>query len=331
MKSLDKKLRLITAGKYTPAQFILADAKDPDMAFGVAATGPVDLNQEAGKGPFRNQTRFQKDIRDIVKQSQIDVMLASVSNIETLALDKVFAKSTVTPAIRANDTTDIWLPRGSHYAKEPSRPFRSAKLHMVRKFCDLGLYSVTFNNVLDRDYESIKAYAEFRADAAKNKFRHFLEVFNPNAPQGLSPEAIPAFVNDSIIRVLAGVARAERPLFLKMAFNGARAMDELTTHDPSLIIGVLGGSAGTTRDTFELLTQAERNGAKVALFGRKINLAESPVDLVALFRPVIERSITPETAVKSYHATLKKKGIPAKRSLEDDQAITEPALEGYRK
>lgn len=329
MKSLDQKLKIIRAGKYKPEHFILADAKDPDMAFGVMATGAADYQMK--DGPSRSRPMFQQAIRDIIKQKQMDVMLGSVANIEALAKEGVFAKSAVTPAIRANDTTDIWLPRGSSYTKEPSRPFRSASLEHVRKFSDLGLYSITFNNVLDRDYNSIEAYGHFRADAVKHKFRHFLEVFNPNAPQGLAPEMVGGFVNDSIIRVLAGVAQVERPHFLKMAYNGARAMDELASHDPSLVIGILGGSAGTTRDTFELLTQAERNGARVALFGRKINLAESPLDLVALFRPVLERSIKPEDAVKAYHATLAKKKLPPMRALADDQVITEKVLEGHRK
>ena len=331
MKSLDTKLRLIDAGKYKPQHFILADAKDPDMAFGAAANGPADYAQAPGSGPYRNKPAFQQSIRDIVKQKQMDIMLGSVSNIEPLARAGVFAKSPVTPAIRANDTTDIWLPRGSSYSREASRPFRSANLAYARKFCDLGLYSITFNNILERDYASIEAYSRFREDAVKHKFRHFLEVFNPNAPQDLAPEAVPAFVNDSIIRVLAGVARAERPHFLKLAFNGARAMSELASHDPSLVIGVLGGSAGTTRDTFELLAQSERSGARVALFGRKINLAESPLDLVALFRPVLEGSIAPEEAVRSYHATLAKRKLQPKRPLADDLLITEPVLEGYRK
>ena len=43
---------------------------------------------------------------------------------------------------------------------------------------------------------------------------------------------------------------------------------------------MLGGGAGTTRDCFELLHQAERYGARVALFGRKINLAEAPLAMV---------------------------------------------------
>lgn len=329
MKSLDRKLKLISTGKYKPEHFIIADAKDPDMAFGVAATGPVDARQPTG--PFRTVPAFRQSIRDLVKQKQVDVMLASASNIEALAGEGLFDKSVVTPAVRANDATDIWHPRGATYAREPSRPFRSANLAAARKFCDLGLYSVTFNNVLDRDYASIEAYARFREEAVKHKFRHFFEVFNPNAPQGLSPEAVPAFVNDSIIRVLAGQTRAERPVFLKIVFNGARAMDELASHDPSLIIGILGGSAGTTRDTFELLTQAERNGARVALFGRKINLAESPLDLVSLFRPVLERAIAPAEAVRAYHARLKAKGLAPCRALADDLEITETALEGYRK
>ena len=108
-------------------------------------------------------------------------------------------------------------------------------------------------------------------------------------------------------------------------------MEELASHDPALVIGILGGSAGTTRDCFELLSQGEKSGARVALFGRKINLAESPLDLVALFRPVLERKVTPAEAVKSYHATLAKKKLKPKRALDDDLKITEAVLEGYGK
>ncbi len=327
MKSLDKKLKTIAAGKYKPADFILADAKDPEYAFGCRSTGAIDYLDQSG--PHRSMPQFRDQIRAIVKQKQMDIMLGAVSNIETLAAEGLFAKSSVTPAIRANDTTDIWLPRGSHYAKEPSRPWRTANLAHVRKFCDLGLYSVTFNNVLDRDYATVEAYRAFREDAVKNRFRHFLEVFNPNAPQNLDPEVMPFYVNDMIMRVLAGVARAERPLFLKMPFNGRKAMEELASHDPSLVIGILGGSAGTTRDCFELLSQGEKSGARVALFGRKINLAESPIDLVALFRPVIESALTPEQAVKEYHGVLAKKKLKPKRSLQDDLKVTEKVLEGY--
>jgi hypothetical protein len=180
-------------------------------------------------------------------------------------------------------------------------------------------------------FEPKRIYRAFREDAVKHKFRHFLEVFNPNAPQKLDPKVMPFYVNDMIMRVLAGMAGVERPLFLKMPFNGRKAMEELASHDPNLVIGILGGSAGTTRDCFELLSQGEKSGARVALFGRKINLAESPLDLVALFRPVLERKVTAAEAVKSYHATLAKKKLKPKRALEDDMKITEAVLEGYGK
>ena len=102
----------------------------------------------------------------------------------------------------------------------------------------------------------MEAYTRFREDARRVGLRHFLEIFNPNAPVALAPEAVPAFVNDCIHRTLAGLTRAERPLFLKIAYNGPRALEELVADDPGRVVGVLGGAAGTTRDCYELLAQA---------------------------------------------------------------------------
>ena len=39
MRTLDRKLASIRAGRYTPADFIIADAKDGDIGFGRAAPG----------------------------------------------------------------------------------------------------------------------------------------------------------------------------------------------------------------------------------------------------------------------------------------------------
>ena len=77
---------------------------------------------------------------------------------------------------------------------------------------------------------------------------------------------------------------------------------------------MLGGGAGTNRDTFELLYQAEKYGARVALFGRKINLAESQLDIVHFMRLVADGKMMPLEAVRAYHAALKAKGITAVRS-----------------
>jgi hypothetical protein len=329
MKSLDQKLKRITSSKYRPTDFIVADAKDPEMSAGVSSPGPRDLH-DGSKG-FHTVETFRQSIVDVVKQGVTDIMLVAASSLEAIAAKGVFKKSHVTPAIRANDATDIWRARGSDYAQEFARPFRTANLAHCRKFSDLGLYSVTFNNNLDADYAHLEAYNQFRAEATKLKFRHFLEVFNPNAPQNLPPEKVPDFVNDNILRCVAGMTKADRPLFLKIPFNGRRAMEDLAGYDTELVVGILGGSSGTTRDTFELLHQGEKSGARVALFGRKIKLAESPLDLLAMFRPVIERAVTPEEGVRQYHAILKKKNIRPVRALEDDQMITESVLEGYRK
>ena len=116
-------------------------------------------------------------------------------------------------------------------------------------------------------------------------------------------------------------------MFLKIAFNGVKAMEELAGYDPErIVVGILGGGAGTTRDTFELLAQAHRAGARVALFGRKINLAEDPVTLVGTMRQVIEDGLDPKEAVAAYHDALGKAGIAPARSLADDSAVTEEVL-----
>jgi hypothetical protein len=337
MTRLDLKLANIRAGRYQRSDFIIADAKDGDMGPSIAGLGP---KREADGSSTRYRTRreFLAEIVKLLEQDILDVMLVSASNLELLTEAGHFRDSAIKPVIRANDTSDIWVVRGGSYSKRPSRPFRSASLSRVLngtlgpaagagvRLTDLGLYSITFNNDLDADHRSLEAFAAFREDAAAVGFKYFLEVFNPNVDAGLAPEVMPHFVNDSIARCLAGVVKADRPQFLKIAYNGPKALDELASFDPGLVVGVLGGGAGTTRDTFELLSQAERYGARVALFGRKINLAESPLDIVRLMRQVVDGAIQPTEAVKAYHGELQKQKIRPTRPLEVDVEITEAVL-----
>jgi DhnA family fructose-bisphosphate aldolase class Ia len=263
----------------------------------------------------------------MTKSGLMNIMLMSASSAEALHKQKVFTKSKVTPAIRLNDTSDIWSQRGGTYKQTPSHPFRSARLSEARKFADLGLYSVTYSNNVNHDLRSLEAYATFRDEACKAKMRHFLEVFNPAFDIGLDGADLGSFINDSIVRTLAGVASIEFPAFLKMQYNGARAMEELASYAPShLIVGILGGGRGTTRDTFELAAQAEAHGARVALFGRKINFAESPVKLVELMRTVIEKNLTAVEAVKAYHDHMAKNRLAPDRPLAEDVEITDPVL-----
>jgi hypothetical protein len=337
MKRLDAKLARIRSGQYKRTDFIIADAKDGDMGPSLTSSGP-HRQPDGIWARYRTRAEFLQQIAAIVQQDIVDIMLVSASNLELLNERELFRNSAVKPAIRANDATDIWRCRGAVYHNSPSRPFRSASLshamygaavaapQQTVTGTDLGLYSITFNNDVEADVRSLEHFAAFRADALAHGFKYFLEVFNPNVDTGIDPQVLPHYVNDVILRCLAGVTRAERPQFLKIAYNGPRALEELASFDPSLVVGVLGGGAGTTRDCFELIHQAERYGARVALFGRKINLAEDPLGIVSFMRQVADGAIAPAEAVKAYHGELQKQLITPARSLDDDLAVTEAPL-----
>ena len=328
MFRLDSKLAKIRAGQYTKGDFIIADAKDGDMSNPIPGTGPI-RGANGSLQRFRTRAEFLAQIAELVRQDLIDIMLVSASNLESLTEAGVFKGSAMKPAFRGNDTSDIWGPRGSTYGKSgASRPFRTAVLSQIAaaKLSDLALYSMTYVNDIEADLRSLEAFAEFRADAAKNGIKYFLEVFNPNIESKVPAEQIGQYVNDCLARSLSGVLKSDRPLFLKYPYNGAAALEELVSYDPNLVVGVLGGGAGTTRDTFELLYQAEKYGARVALFGRKINLAESQLDIVRFMRAVVDRTMKPLEAVKAYHGVLKDKKIPSVRGLDEDCAVTEIVL-----
>ena len=335
-KTLDAKLEEIHADSSSNA-FILADAKDADMAFGVVCPGRSPEHED---GEFRSLEDYREHIRENTRQELLDIMLMSVSTNEVVTIrERIFDASPVTPAVRANDTTDIHVARGATYPKVPSRPFRTALLDHAQcgQICcdeserhlgaNLGLYSVTFNNDIERDHASLEAYREFRVEAEQKRFRHFLEIFDPNAISNpVSTEQLGHFVNDLIVRTLAGVASPGRPAFLKMVYHGPKFMEELVNYDPHLIPGILGGSAGTTYDAFKLLAEAKKYGARAALFGRKINNSEHQLSFIQFLRYLADGEISPEEAVKAYHGVLQGLGIKPARSLADDMVLTEQAV-----
>ncbi len=331
-KSLDRLLADMAAG-VEGNHFILADAKDADMAFGMAAPGL------AVEGCHPSLASFRDHIRAIVKQGLVDIVIMSASTNEQLALtERIFDGTSVTPAARANDTTDIWSVRHSGYGSVPAKPFRSATLEHIqcgRRDCtaeeratgtNLGLFSVTFNNDVNHDIAMLQAFRDFRLEAEAKGFRYFLEVFAPNAEDAVPTDGVGDFLNDHIARMLGGVTNAGRPLFLKIPYCGARELEELVAYDPDLVVGILGGASGTTLDAFTLLAQAQRHGARAALFGRKINHAEDQLAFITLLRRIVDQDIEADEAVRVYHAGLEEKGIVPRRSLEEDMILTEPAL-----
>lgn len=326
-KRLDLKLARIRAGAYTPQDFVIADAKDGDMALGVGTAGPELDAEGRPTGRMRPLQVYRDNMERMVASGLVDVMLTSLSSCEHLTARGVFAGTDVTPAVRLNDGSDIWHWRGARYRHLPTVPFRTARLDRVRPVADLGLYALTFFNDLDQDRRSLDAYAAFRDEASAAGVRHFLEVFNPQFDVDCADADFATYNNDAIARCLAGVSRLDRPLFLKVVYNGPRATEELASYDPgNLIVGILGGASSTTRDTLELVGQAERYGARVALFGRKIFFAEDSVEIVKAMRLVVEERVSSEEATKVYHDALAKLGLRPKKSLADDLALTDPAL-----
>src|SRR5439155_9188392 len=169
--------------------FILADAKDADMALAIGAPGRSP-EAHSGELRYRSLAEFREIIEAIVEQALVDIMLMSASTSEVLTIHKrIFENSPVTPAARVNDTTDIHVVRGSKYPTQPSLPFRTATLDHIQcghvdcapeerhLGANLGLYSITFQNDAVLDCEALGQYKAFRIEVERKCFRHFLEVF----------------------------------------------------------------------------------------------------------------------------------------------------------
>jgi len=67
-----------------------------------------------------------------------------------------------------------------------------------------------------------------------------------------------------------------------------------------------------------MLYDAKKHGARVALYGRKINNAEHQLSFIYYLRAIADDQIMPVEAVKAYHADLKRLMITPRLPLEDD-------------
>ena len=152
------------------------------MAFGIGAPGRSP-ELHAGETKFRSIQEYRDMIREISRQELVDIMLMSASTSEELTLrDRLFENSSVTPACRANDASDVHVVRGGRYVTQTPRPFRTATLDHIQcghldcepeertLGADLGLYSVTFTNNTDDDLYTLERYNEFRLEAERQGF-----------------------------------------------------------------------------------------------------------------------------------------------------------------
>ena len=139
-KSLDRKLAAIHADPGGNSEFILADAKDADMAFGMGAPGDSPERHD-GEVRFRSLEDYRSQMREIVQAGLVDIMLMSASTNEVLTIqERLFDGSEVTAAVRANDTSDIHIVRGGRIHEVASRPFRSASIdHIPKLGCSMTM------------------------------------------------------------------------------------------------------------------------------------------------------------------------------------------------
>ena len=193
-KSLDQKLARILADS-SCRDFILADAKDADMAFGLSAPGRSPEHY-AGEARFRTLDEFRQLMREIVAQGLVDIMLMSASSNEVLAInERLFDNSHVTPAVRANDTTDIWLARGNG-------PLRRAAVAAVPHGHDRP-YPVRQGRV-----RAGRAPLGRRPGAL---LRHVQQRRRPRPPHAGSLQGLPHRGRGQGVSALPGGLRSERP------------------------------------------------------------------------------------------------------------------------
>lgn len=324
MRRIDEKLAKIAAGNYGPRDFIITYARDADQLRGCSATG-LDAT-----GQGRSLSGYRSDVKRVIYSDQADIVLTSLSTAEALADDGAYLHSNATPAVRLNDPTDSWRVRGGAYATAPGLPFRSSRLDAVKPVASLGLYGMTFYNDPARDHATLAAYTEFRDIAGRVGIRHFLQVTDPCVAVETGDEKPEGYRNDMLARMLAGIARRERPMFVETEYHGPAAMEELASWDPSrLVVGITSCTEGTTRDCLERLAQAERHGARLCGFSRSDVDCDDPVLMLTAMRRVVHDGTSSFDAVRAYHDELKTAGVTPRRSLQDDAELTNPLLKAH--
>ena len=191
---------------------------------------------------------------------------------------------------------------------------------------NLGLYSITFVNDLEQDREALLGSRNFARKPSGRISAISWKSSIRTSTSGIAPEKLGEFINDNILRTLAGVPESGRPVFLKIVYHGPQAMEELAQYDPNLVVGILGGSAGTTYDAFKLIHDAQKYGARVALFGRKINNAEHQLAFIEMLRLITDGKLSPEEAVRAYHGVLQAKASSRTARWKRISKLTDQAM-----
>jgi hypothetical protein len=124
------------------------------------------------------------------------------------------------------------------------------------------------------------------------------------------------------LRTLLAIPDHYRVLFLQGGALGQNAAVPLNLLPP----GGVADYIDTGHWAQKSIAEAQKYGARVALFGRKINQAEHQLAFIEMLRFITEGRIAPGEAVRAYHAVLDTKKIKARLPLEKDLELTEQAM-----
>ncbi len=288
-------------------EFILADAKDADMASRRRSPG-LSPGAHAGEMRLRTLEEYREQMRLITRQGLVDIMLMSASSNYALTIrERLFENSHVTPAIRANDTTR--RPPGPGLdTTRPLRPARSGPRASITPSAatsiaprgagdwrNLGSTASPSTMTSSRDTATLERIPSVPGGGRARRV--------PLLPRGLRPQRRPArasrrsclgYLNDMIARMLAGVAPAGRPVFLKMVYHGPKAMEELVRYDPHLVIW---NPRGIGRDHVRRLSapgrRPEVRAPRLRSSGHKINSSREPARVRPVPRRIVDGVIGP--------------------------------------
>ena len=103
-------------------------------------------------------------------------------------------------------------------------------------------------------------------------------------------------------------------------------MEELAEQRPTLVVGVLGGSAGHHPGHLRAArpSRAGRGGWRCS--GGRSSAPSRSCGLVARMPPVLRGELSPSDAVRAYHDGLAEDGVSPARTLEADLEVTDPVM-----
>jgi len=297
--------------------------KSPIFVFAadaMASTSLEGLGMVQNPTPhYRNRIEFLELQRHFIEDAYVDGVLMTPADAEILAQEeRLFDHSPVTPIVRMNAETGIWNPRHGIYRQQHSLPFQTVPVETAR-YCEslvnnatschisLGLYSITLNNDVEADERTLNAYLRFAREVSEIRgFEHILEVFLPNVRiPGMDLERRGEYTADSIHRTMSYLRIRQRPLFIKTAYTTGEIWQALTSFDPTLVIGALGGPRQGPKATLQLAYDVTEYGGKVILFGRTVFQEDEPRSIAKALRAVLDREMSVDEAHNEYQQAVR--------------------------